>query len=200
MNTLIDSSSLQETEDILILILSLFLFILQSNFVVCYSISIFNAFSLQGAKKQQKKSICSVLQQYSFLLQHTKSRSLIPVYVQIALTSGRRPRPQQTDSCSHTWYNNLQDEFYTGNQDVESDWNQKVLEKWLLPNVIYYPQRGENDHTVYMGGSKLNVPVIWQHSAEGAGESLLMYYWCTLLSSIPLHACSYQAYERGCLS
>lgn len=55
MNTLIDSSSLQETEDILILILSLFLFILQSNFVVCYSISIFNAFSLQGAKNKQKK-------------------------------------------------------------------------------------------------------------------------------------------------
>lgn len=91
MNTLIDSSSLQETEDILILILSLFLFILQSNFVVCYSISIFNAFSLQGAKNKQKKSICSLLQQYSFLLQHTKSRSLIPVYVQIALTSSRRP-------------------------------------------------------------------------------------------------------------
>lgn len=155
----------------------------------------------KGQKKQQKKSICSLLQQYSFLLQHTKSRSLIPGRLCADCTNIWSPtRPQQTDSCSHTWYNNLQDEFYTGNQDVESDWNQKVLEKWLLPNVIYYPQRGENDHTVYMGGSKLNVPVIWQHSAEGAGESLLMYYRCTLLSSIPLHACSYQAYERGCLS
>lgn len=44
----------------------------------------------KGQKTNKKKSICSLLQQYSFLLQHTKSRSLIPVYVQIALTSGRR--------------------------------------------------------------------------------------------------------------
>lgn len=199
MNTLIDSSSLQETEDILILILSLFLFILQSNFVVCYSISIFNAFSLQGAKTNKKVNLFSsttiLILAAAYKIQITDS-SLCADCTNIWSPT----RPQQTDSCSHTWYNNLQDEFYTGNQDVESDWNQKVLEKWLLPNVIYYPRRGENNHTVYMGGSKLNVPVIWQHSAEGAGESLLMYYRCTLLSSIPLHACSYQAYERECLS
>lgn len=91
MNTLIDSSSLQETEDILILILSLFLFILQSNFVVCYSISIFNAFSLQGAKNKQKsQSVLFYNNTHSCCSIQNPDHGFQAVYVQIALTSGRR--------------------------------------------------------------------------------------------------------------